>query len=234
MRPEGSVSVRPGVADAHPRRRSSTWRIVSAAEALAAVLAVALDLLIPSLVLLAMAAVSLTVRRERLSSLGLRTVGGARLVVEMLGFAVVWSLFQLGVTLPLANHVSGHQQDFSAFASLQGNPGMLAAMVLLGWTLGALGEEVAYRGYLLTRLGEAVGGRRLGWTVAAVLSSVVFGYAHSEQGLIGVLVVTLDGLAWSVLRWRHGTLWAPVLAHGFNNTLGLVAFFLVGPVHGLW
>jgi hypothetical protein len=25
-----------------------------------------------------------------------------------------------------------------------------------------------------------------------------------------------------------------VLAHGFNNTIGFVAFFLVGPIHGLW
>lgn len=37
-----------------------------------------------------------------------------------------------------------------------------------------------------------------------------------------------------MLRLRYGTLWAPVLAHGFNNTLGFVTFFLVGPVHGLW
>jgi hypothetical protein len=28
--------------------------------------------------------------------------------------------------------------------------------------------------------------------------------------------------------------WAPVLAHGFNNTIGFVAFYAVGPVYGLW
>jgi membrane protease YdiL (CAAX protease family) len=37
-----------------------------------------------------------------------------------------------------------------------------------------------------------------------------------------------------VLRYRYRTLWASVLAHGFNNTIGCVAFFLVGPLHGLW
>jgi len=25
-----------------------------------------------------------------------------------------------------------------------------------------------------------------------------------------------------------------VLAHGFNNTIGLVAYFCVGPIYGLW
>jgi hypothetical protein len=28
--------------------------------------------------------------------------------------------------------------------------------------------------------------------------------------------------------------WAAVLVHGSNNTLGFVTFFLVGPIDGLW
>jgi hypothetical protein len=27
---------------------------------------------------------------------------------------------------------------------------------------------------------------------------------------------------------------AAVLAHGFNNTIGLVTFYLIGPIYGLW
>ena len=30
------------------------------------------------------------------------------------------------------------------------------------------------------------------------------------------------------------TIGISVLAHGFNNTIGFVAFFLVGPIHGFW
>jgi membrane protease YdiL (CAAX protease family) len=37
-----------------------------------------------------------------------------------------------------------------------------------------------------------------------------------------------------VLRMRYRTLWAPVLAHGFNNSIGLTAYFLAGPMYGLW
>ena len=44
-----------------------------------------------------------------------------------------------------------------------------------------------------------------------------------------------DALLFSWLARRSPAgLWAAVLAHGFNNTLGLTAFFLVGPIHGLW
>ena len=63
---------------------------------------------------------------------------------------------------------------------------------------------------------------------------MLFGIAHSEQGLVGIIAVTLDAIAFSVVRYRYKTLWAAVLAHGFNNTIGFIAFFLVGPIHGLW
>jgi membrane protease YdiL (CAAX protease family) len=63
---------------------------------------------------------------------------------------------------------------------------------------------------------------------------MLFGVLHSEQGAVGTVAVALDGVAFSLLRLRFGTVWAPVLAHGFNNTLGLLTFFLIGPVYGFW
>ena len=57
---------------------------------------------------------------------------------------------------------------------------------------------------------------------------------HSEQGLIGVLLVSLDAIVLCLVRLHYDTLWASVLVHGFNNTLGFVAFFLVGPIYGFW
>lgn len=176
-----------------PSRR--LWRTVAVVEVLAAAATVVLDLWLPTLVLLAMAAVSLLVRRAGPGSLGLHRVGGAPLVVKMLLFAAAWSLVQLGVTMPVAREVSGREQDLSAFDGLQGDVGMLVGLLVLSWTLAAFGEELAYRGYLFTRLREAVGGGSVGIVVGVLVSSVLFGIGHTEQGLIGVLVVTLDGIA---------------------------------------
>jgi membrane protease YdiL (CAAX protease family) len=111
---------------------------------------------------------------------------------------------------------------------------MLGALLLLSWTVAALGEELAYRGYLFTRVTDVAGSTRFGVVLAVVVTSVLFGLAHTEQGLIGVLVTFLDAIFFSVLRLRYRTLWASVLAHGFNNTIGLTAFFLVGPIYALW
>lgn len=217
------------------RSQSSRLRTgIAAAEALAATVAVLLDLLIPSLVLLAMAALSLVVRRQGLGSLGLRRVPAAPLALRMLGFAVLWTGVQLGLLMPVANHVSGTHQDLSGFADVEGNLPLLLLFVALSWTLAAFVEELAFRGYLLTRMREALGPERWATVVAVLASSLLFGSVHSEQGAIGVLVVSLDAVAFSAVRLRCRTVWASVLAHGFNNTIGFVALYFVGPVYGLW
>ena len=49
-----------------------------------------------------------------------------------------------------------------------------------------------------------------------------------------MIVTGLDALFFSFLRLRYRTLGAPILAHGFSNTLGIITFFLIGSVYGLW
>lgn len=218
-----------------PHCQADRWsRLTAGIEVVAATATVVLDLWLPTLVLLAMAALSLLMRRTGVGSLGLRRAGGTALVGKMLLFAGFWSVFQLSVTLPVAHHVSGARQDLSAFDDLEGNAGLLVVLLLLSWTLAAFGEELAYRGYVLTRCSQAVGGGGAGLFVAVIASSVLFGLGHTEQGVIGVLVVSVDAVAWSLLRLHYRTLWASIHAHGFNNTLGFVTFFFVGPVHGFW
>ena len=102
------------------------------------------------------------------------------------------------------------------------------------WTLAAVGEELAFRGFLLTRARETLPDGTVGLAVAVALSSVLFGLLHTEQGAVGVLLTTCDAVFFCALRYRYRTLWASVLAHGFNNTIGLTAFFLFGPFTGLW
>jgi membrane protease YdiL (CAAX protease family) len=137
--------------------------------------------------------------------------------------------------MPMMNHLTGTTQDLSGFEGLKGNVGSLAFLLLASWTLAALGEETVYRGYLQVRTREIVGRGMIGVIVAVLLTSVLFGMAHTEQGIIGVMVTALDAIFFSLVRLKFDdNLWASVLAHGFNNTIGLTAFFLIGPIYGLW
>ncbi|HEY3411242.1 MAG TPA: type II CAAX endopeptidase family protein [Propionicimonas sp.] len=218
---------------------STTWRIVAAAEVVLAVVTVAFDLWVPTLVLLGLAAVSLLVRRQWPSRFGLvKPDAGRWWPLEILGFAVAWTLVTIGLTIPVLEHLTGQRQDVSQFTVVHGNLGVLAILLAYSWTLAAVGEEVAYRGFLFTRLRQAIGGGRSGTAVptvvAAIAAALLFGWAHNEQGVIGVATTCIDALFFTWLRLRYRSLWAAVLAHGFNNTIGLVAYFFVGPIYGLW
>lgn len=156
------------------------------------------------------------------------------MAVEVLGLVVAWTVIQLALFIPVLEHLTGSRQDMSAFTAVEGNLGTLAALLALSWTLAAVGEEAAYRGFVLTRAREVLGSGRLGTMAAIGVAAALFGLAHTEQGIIGIGLTFLDALFFSVLRFRYATLWAPVLAHGFNNTIGLTAFYFVGPIYGLW
>jgi len=216
-------------------RRNVATVAILIAEILAVGLAVLLDVLIPTLVILLLATVSLVARRERPSSLGFHRVARPwRLVWQMAAFAVVWTLIHVAVFIPVLSHITGERQDFSDFDELEGNLTLLVVLLLLSWTLAALGEEAAYRGYLQTRLTQLLGASGLALGMSIASSSVLFGLAHTEQGFIGVALATINGIAYCVLRYRFATLWASVLAHGFSNTIGMVSFYLAGPIYGLW
>jgi len=119
----------------------------------------------------------------------------------------VWADACLG-PVPVRTHhadldrIAGERQDLSQFAGLQGNLGALLIFLAVSWTLAAVGEEIVYRGYLPLRITDMFGASTVGILAAVVLSSMLFGLAHTEQGTIGVILTFLDALFFSFLRWR--------------------------------
>jgi membrane protease YdiL (CAAX protease family) len=218
-----------------PRARGRPWAAVAVVEVTLAAATVILDLGIPTFVILALMGLSLLVRRDRLSSLGLHRVAhGWALTATMLALAAAWTLVNVGLLKPIENHLTGTRQDMSQFTSLQGNLPMLLTWITLAWVVAALGETLAFIGYLQTRITDVVGTTGAGLTVAVGLSSLLLGLLHTEYGIVGVLISAVDGVFYSVLRYRYKTLWAPIMAHGFIDTIGFVSFFFIGPVYGLW
>jgi membrane protease YdiL (CAAX protease family) len=215
--------------------RKTLWTIVTVVELVAAAAVILLDLFLPTLVILVLAFVSLLVRREKIRSLGFRR---PKSWPRMAGFAfvgaVLLQLFDVGVVMPIMNRLTGTTLDYSDFAELKGDIGQLLVLLAVSWTLAALGEEIVYRGYLQKRLTDLAGTQLPGIVLAVGVSSVLFGLAHTEQGLIGVVVTTIDALFFSWLKLRYDNLWAAVLAHGFYNSVGVIVFFFAGPITGLW
>jgi uncharacterized protein len=204
-------------------------------EVAAAAAAVVLDLLIPALAILAVAALSLVFRRQSPASLGFHRLAAPVRTTGVVALLVVgWSLLQVGLVMPILERATGETQDFGVFADLQGDVGLLVMLLVASWLLGALVEETAFRGFVVTRLTDLIGGRVAAKVVAVIGAAALFSAIHTEQGAVGLAVTFLDGLFFGWLRFHYASVWAAVLAHGFSNTLGLLVFFMWGSMGGLW
>jgi membrane protease YdiL (CAAX protease family) len=104
--------------------------------------------------------------------------------------------------------------------------GVLAAAL---FTMGALGEEVMFRGYLQVNLQEGSGP-----VPALLISSLLFGVFHVMNpnfGWIPLVNIALAGLALGYARMATGNLWLPLAYHfAWNFFQGAV---LALPVSGM-
>jgi membrane protease YdiL (CAAX protease family) len=67
------------------------------------------------------------------------------------------------------------------------------AGLLIVWTFASFGEELSYRGYLLTRAADMFGKSNLAYWVAMIVVSLLFGFGHYYKGPSGVLDSTYSG-----------------------------------------
>ena len=144
-----------------------------------------------------------------LSAAALRILLGQFVVEPITGF------FWPAPTAPaLANEIAG-------------NVKIALLALLLVWTFAAFGEEISYRGYLLTRAADIGERSTTSYWFGIVLVSILFGYGHYYKGPSGIVDSGIAGLILGTAYMLAGrNLWASILTHGFIDTFGVVdAFF---------
>ena len=171
-------------------------------------------------------------------SLGLRGVGWRgvgfvaprdwwRTVAIGTAAGIAMELLALFVTEPLIAQLAGKHPDLSEFRPLVGNTRLLFVALALNWPLAAFGEELVYRGYLMNRASGLAEGTWRAWIFSLVVVSALFGAAHVDQGLTGMVQEGLSGLLLGLLYLGSGrTLAVPIVAHGVANSLAFVLIFL--------
>jgi uncharacterized protein len=108
-----------------------------------------------------------------------------------------------------------------------GNLKLFLFYVVLVWVLGALGEEIVYRGYLMNRVAGVFRNTRPAWVVSLIVVSVVFGCGHIDQGATGMIENVWNGLLLGAIYLACGrNLAVPVIAHAFTDTMDFILIYL--------
>lgn len=160
--------------------------------------------------------------------------------LALIGLGIALALAQIvldslvrSVTTPLIVAWTGADPhlDAKTFAAIEGNLDLYLMVLPCVWLFAAFGEEFLYRGYLMTRLSQLLGGGRAAWALAIVGQAVLFALAHWYQGPVGMVPIgigaVLTGIA--TLAWGRN-LWPAMIAHGLTDTLGFTLLYLGKPL----
>jgi len=161
-------------------------------------------------------------RRERLRLLPGRA--SARVIVAMIVgiLALSQALESLAILLGVG---PGANLDWIAGALAGATPGALLLAVIVIGGLAPVGEELFFRGFMLTRL------RRV-WSAgpAILLTAIAFGVIHGEW-VHGVLATGI-GIYLGLVTERSGSVVPAVICHVANNTASVLLSAAIGPAQG--
>jgi len=178
-------------------------------------------------ILFVLGLVSVRVRDGGWSKIGFRRPASwLRLILIALAAAVLRIALGAFVIEPLAAHWWPPIHAPAGTEHIAGNIKMALLWLLIIWTFAAFGEEISYRGYLTLRAADVGGRSTAAFWLATLLVSVLFGYGHYYKGPTGILDSSVAGfILGSAYLLTGRNLWAPVLAHGFIDTVGVIVGF---------
>lgn len=153
---------------------------------------------------------------------GLKIFGLSLLVLALaiIGF-IIGSIIMANITgIP-------ESSDLSNYDYLKGNIGMFLLTLGGVFIVSSFGEEFIYRAFLINRISQLGLSARTGKIAAIVLSSIIFGLAHFEWGLVGIVQTGFMGLALGICYIKFKKrLWILILAHVYMDTILLLPLYL--------
>lgn len=140
----------------------------------------------------------------------------------------------VGTILVLANvfEISGLQKATEGvearFGEVRGNLSKFLMWLGIVWVSAAFGEEMFFRGYLVTRFKEALPNSQLATIIAVLIPALIFGYGHYHyQGFRGAVMTGLIGLSFGIsYLFLKKNLWPIILVHGVVDSLAFTALYL--------
>ena len=144
---------------------------------------------------------------------------------------VAAAVLQLGSELviqPLASHFWQGGEQVSSLLKTPAFDWKLALRNLaIVWVFAGFGEEVSYRGYLLTRAADLGNRSKVAYVAAMLYVAVLFGFGHYYKGPAGIVDSTYSGLVLGSVYLLSGrNLWAAILAHGISDTFAVLVVFM--------
>jgi membrane protease YdiL (CAAX protease family) len=160
--------------------------------------------------------------RPTAAAFGFRRVSPGKAIVALIVAAIGYYV----VTAAYATvfHLHGSDKLPKELGVSKSTAALVGATVFV-CVLAPIAEEFFFRGFIfgaLRRMRVVIAGRDVGVWIAAVVTGILFGLAHTGSASSQYLIpLAFLGFVLSILRWRTGSLYPCMALHSVNNSLAL-------------
>jgi len=139
--------------------------------------------------------------------------------------AMVWVAFMRWIYLPVISYFFS-VPDYTEYNFIQNHLSNLIITIVAAWIIGGFYEEIIFRGFIQKTI-EGWFKSKHSFLFAGLITSVLFGLYHFQQGFLGIISATSGGLFWTYLFYRFGrNLWYPIISHAIFDTITLTLIYL--------
>jgi len=127
---------------------------------------------------------------------------------------------------PTIEYATGQSIDLTSFENIKGNITYLFLWMLFVWGVVIFVEEIVFRGWLYHAMTSVFSSFTYKRWIFAIITSLLFGLAHSYQGTSGMISTSLMSLFLvGCFEWERKTIWFPIIIHGIIDTVGLLFIY---------
>ena len=138
----------------------------------------------------------------------------------------ILSFMQLLVFPALDHIVELESNDIGLYEFVRANKTQFLIIVVMGWLIGGLYEEIVFHGFIFTRLEKMIPGKNA-TALSFSVSCIVFGAYHLQMGSAGAFNALVVGSVYQGLfLYFDRNLWASIICHGVYNTMVLTLIYM--------
>ena len=141
--------------------------------------------------------------------------------------AITLFLFIQYIFFPILNKIIYLKPaNLDDFKNIKGHLLNYVFILAAGFVVGGFYEEIVFHGFIFTRLNKIISGKSA-LIVSFILTNLLFGLYHIQQGTSGIINAFIAGCAYNALMIKFNrNLWYAILFHAFFDAIGLTYIYL--------
>ena len=125
----------------------------------------------------------------------------------------------------LENLVTFEDKEVALYDFLKENRWQFLFLVIMGWLIGGVYEEIVFHGFIFTRLEKMIPGIH-NTKFSFILTAGIFGVYHFQLGTLGLINALLVGSVYlGLFLFFKRNLWYSIFCHGVYNSIVMTLMY---------